>query len=300
MRLVKAWTAAVPRTPKDLENFLAANEAARPGLRPGTEKTIVWHNPEAKTRTPFSIVYLHGFSASRQETVPLAKTVAQALGANIFYTRLAGHGRDGTALAEATSDQWMADATEAVDIGRQIGDRVLVFGVSTGATLALLLAARGELDKTHALVLMSPNFMPKNWLARILRLPFGLQIVRLLKGSTYRMTVANEQQARFWTTSYPTRAAVEMMRVVGQIGSIDLGAIRTPALVFYAKGDRIVDAKTTEQRFANLGSSPKELIEITNADDAKQHVLAGDILSPSATATVSERILRFVHALDKA
>ncbi len=290
----------MPRTAKDLESYLAASEAACPDLTPGTEKTIAWHDPQAKARTPVSIVYLHGFSASRQETVPLAEIVASGLGANIFYTRLAGHGRDGIALAEATSDQWLADAAEAVDIGRQIGDRVLVFGVSTGAALALLLAVRGELHQTQALILMSPNFLPKNRLARLLCWPFGLQITRLLQGSTYRMTIANEQQARYWTTSYPSRAVVDMMRLVRLIRRTDLGAVTIPTLVLYSRHDRIVDATAIERRFLSIGSARKELVEITNADDAKQHVLAGDILSPTATATVSEHILKFVRSLDEA
>ncbi len=289
----------MPRTAKDLESFLAASEAACPDLTPGTEKTIVWHDPEAKTRTQFSIVYLHGFSGSRQETVPLAEIVAQELGANIFYTRLAGHGRDGIALAEATSDQWLADSAEAVDIGRQIGDRVLIFGVSTGATLALLLAARDELDQTRALILMSPNFRPKNRLARLLCWPFGLQITRLLHGPTYQMTIANEQQARYWTTSYPSRAAVAMMRLVQSIRRTDLGAVTIPTIVLYSRRDQIVDATAIQKRFMSIGSDRKKLIEITNADDAKQHVLAGDILSPTATAKVSEHILNFVRSLDE-
>ena len=49
----------------------------------------------------------------------------------------------------------------------------------------------------------------------------------------------------------------------------------------------------------SIGSDRKKLIEITNADDAKQHVLAGDILSPNATAKVSEHILKFVRSLDE-
>jgi hypothetical protein len=53
--------------PDDLDNYLAASEARFTDIRPGTEKTIVWANPSEKDKTPVSIVYLHGFSATRQE-----------------------------------------------------------------------------------------------------------------------------------------------------------------------------------------------------------------------------------------
>jgi esterase/lipase len=59
----------------------------------------VWANPD-KTKTPCAIVYLHGFSATRQETAPLSDLVAAQLGAYLYYTRLAGHGRGGEAMAE--------------------------------------------------------------------------------------------------------------------------------------------------------------------------------------------------------
>ncbi|MDD4273595.1 MAG: hypothetical protein PHG14_07705 [Desulfobacter postgatei] len=38
-------------------------------------------------------VYIHGFSATRKETAPLSDLVAKTLNANLFYTRLSGHGR---------------------------------------------------------------------------------------------------------------------------------------------------------------------------------------------------------------
>ena len=69
-------------------------------IRPGLQKEIVWANPATKTKTPLAIVYIHGFSASKGEVRPLPDKVASALGANLFFTRLTGHGEDGAAMAE--------------------------------------------------------------------------------------------------------------------------------------------------------------------------------------------------------
>ena len=54
----------------------------------GTEKRLHWHDSEASTE--WSVVALHGFSASRQETAPLAELVAGRLSANLFETRFYG------------------------------------------------------------------------------------------------------------------------------------------------------------------------------------------------------------------
>ena len=64
--------------PEDLDTWLAEAESAHGDIVPGTEKTILWQH-EDKRRTPYSIVYLHGFSASRQETFPLCPNLAQAV-----------------------------------------------------------------------------------------------------------------------------------------------------------------------------------------------------------------------------
>ena len=60
-------------------------------------------------QTQWAVVYIHGFSASRMETAPLADTIATALGANLFYARLAGHGRGGAAMGEPSVQDWLAD-----------------------------------------------------------------------------------------------------------------------------------------------------------------------------------------------
>ena len=61
--------------------------------------------------------------------------LGKELNANIFFTRLRGHGLDGEALAEATFDDWMIDTNEAIDIGNAIGDKLILIGCSTGCSL---------------------------------------------------------------------------------------------------------------------------------------------------------------------
>lgn len=106
--------------PQDLDRYLREEEAGVPGITPGAEKSIVWAGkPGAKT--PFSIIYLHGFTATRQEVAPVYDLVARSIGANVFYTRLTGHGMSGEALAAATLDDWINDTWEAYEIGERIG-----------------------------------------------------------------------------------------------------------------------------------------------------------------------------------
>jgi hypothetical protein len=139
--------------------YLAKTEAGVPGIRPGLAKEIVWADPAAKAKTHVALVYIHGFSASKGELRPLPDKLAAALGANLFFTRLAGHGRNGAAMAEASVNDWIDDYAEAIAIGRMIGDKVVVVASSTGAALATWGATDPALARdVAAMVLISPNY----------------------------------------------------------------------------------------------------------------------------------------------
>ena len=88
-------------------------------------KRIVWAGA-AGQKTPLAVIYVHGFSASAEEIRPVPDEVAKALGANLFYTRLAGHGRSGDAMAEPLAGDWIEDMAEAMAILQKLsGERPL-------------------------------------------------------------------------------------------------------------------------------------------------------------------------------
>jgi len=158
--------------PDHLDGYLAESEGRFSDLTPDTEKMILWAN-EAHEATALSIVYLHGFSAIRQETAPLCEHLARRIGASVFQTRLTGHGRPGTALGDATANDWLNDAHEAFEIGCRIGRKVILLGVSTGGTLAVWLDLQADRKRIEALVLVSPNFRLKDKRAEMVTGPWG-------------------------------------------------------------------------------------------------------------------------------
>ncbi len=279
--------------PSNLDAYLSEREAAVPDLVPGTEKRIVWAG-EPGARTDWSVVYLHGFSGSRQEAAPLAERVARALGANLFYTRFTGHGRNGDALLEGSVNAWLNDAYEAYRIGERLGERVLLMGTSTGGTIATWLATRPDTDALGAVALMSPNFGLPDPKAAILTWPWGGLLAELAIGETRRWTPQNERHARYWTPRYPTRALLPMAGVVELVENTDLGRVTMPFLVIYSPEDRVVSPAAIERTFLRLGSQPRRLVPYGGASNPAQHVLAGDILAPESTGHVADVILDFV------
>ena len=143
----------------DPDAYLASSEAAFGNIRPGLQKEVAWADPATKAETSVALVYVHGFSASKGEVRPLPDKVAQAFGANLFYTRLTGHGQDGAAMATASVNAWVNDFAEAIAIGRTIGERVVVMCTSTGGALATWAATQPKLaEGISAIVALSPNY----------------------------------------------------------------------------------------------------------------------------------------------
>lgn len=268
-----------------LDDWLAANEAKVPDLKPGLEKEIVWNDPVRRGKTPLSIVYIHGFSASKGEIRPVPDEIARALGANIFYTRLAGHGtKDGAALGAASAEQWLDDTAEALWIGSQIGDRTVIMATSTGATLTVpLLLDRALADKVAATIFISPNFGLKATGSSLLTAPFAQFVAETIMGRERVIEPIGPAQAQFWTLRYPVRALLPMAALVKAVGSVDLGAIRTPAFFVYSQDDQVVDPAATDAVYAAWGG-PKDRGVPGPIEDPYRHVIAGDALSPSGTA----------------
>lgn len=280
----------------DPEAAVHAGEATVPGLDPAEAKEIVWHEPDLRARTPLSVVYLHGFSADRHELDPLPRLVADALGANLFYSRLAGHGLDGPALAEATVEEWLDDGAQAIAVGRAIGERVILLGTSTGGTLATWVASRDEArDDVAALALLSPNFGLNTPAGGLLLWPWGNLIARAVVGRERCFEPVNEAQREHWTTCYPVEATLPMMAMVELTTSGDLDRVRAPALFVYSAQDLVVSPEAALRTLDRLGSTEKRAVEIAGAERGGYHINAGDIVSPETTDEVAGIVIDFLR-----
>lgn len=280
--------------PDQIDQYLAASENRFTDIRSGTEKKIIWADSNSPSITPYSIVYIHGFSASRQEVAPLCDRLAKHLSANLFYTRLTGHGRSGEAMREVTVDALLNDANEALEIGKRTGNKVILIGSSTGGTLATWLSTRQSSDSIAAIILLSPNFGLKRKESELLLFPWGKTILNLLEGEYYSFTPVNELQDKYWTTRYPTNALLSMIGLVDLVRQNATSNVNIPALVLYSEKDKIIDIELIKSQFQQFASPIKKLVPIPNSTDPQQHILAGDALSPVSTDDVLKTITEFL------
>lgn len=276
----------------DLDLYLARREAQHAEVKPEQGKTIIWNDPATRSKTPLSLVYIHGFSASRKDIAPVIETLAGTLGANAFLTRLAAHGRTTPAeFAAVTAQDWLDDAREALAVGRRIGHRVVVIGTSTGALLAAMATLEDNSSDIAALVLLSPNFGLRDWRAKFISGPLGRALARLVLGKEHSFHPDSIGHAEFWTTHYPSQAVVALMDLLNHARSIDLGKLKMPVLVIYADQDTVVDVAAIRDRFDEIQAPTKLIVDLP---EASRHELTGDALAPETVQPVVQRILQFL------
>lgn len=281
--------------PTDIDGWLDTREADIPNLKDGVEKRVVWAGtPGVQTET--SIVYIHGFSASSEEIRPVPDRVAEALGANLYFARLAGHGRDGPAMAEPVMGDWAQDYAEAMAIGRQIGERVIVIATSTGGTLTALGTVEG--DAPDAAIFVSPNFELATPAGKLLNLRSAEWLLPLLTGEERGFDPRNEGHATYWTTRYPLVATLPMAALMREVKAQDMSGVTTPALFLISETDRVVSPQATEA-FAARWGGPAQVTyaALDEDDDPFGHVIAGDIMSPGQTDWAVQTMLDWIKAL---
>ena len=280
------YTTTMPQVPPatQLENIIEASEAAHT-LRPNNHARIVWANDSLKQRTAYSLVYLHGFSASQEEGEPTHRNVARKFGCNLYLSRLSHHGIDTTEqLLGLTPENYWETAKQALAIGRQLGDKVILMGTSTGGTQALQLAAAFP-NEIAALVLYSPNIAINDPNAWILNNPWGLQIARLVKGGNYNTPEDNRAiYKQYWNKPYRLEATVALEELIETtMNDATFAKVKQPVLLLYYYKDElhqdpVVKVSAMQEMFKKLGTpaEQKRAIALPNTGD---HVIASHLKS---------------------
>jgi len=277
---------------ENLDSLLEDQEKMVKGLRSGTEKKIFWAG-ESGVKSQTSIVFIHGFSASRIETYPVIDLIATELNANVFFTRLKGHGQDGQALAEATYEQLLDDTIEAIEIGKSIGDNVVLIGCSTGCSLIHI--ALDQDQDIKAAIYISPNFGPKPIKGQALRIPGAKFLVPMIFGQEHSIEAKNDEYATCWTTKYPTTVLFTIKTTVLAAHQVDHRAIRVPIMMWFSDEDKVVNAKWTRKIASMMGDNVTlQNPSLTEQDDPSCHGIVGDILSPSQTSGAVDKLLNWL------
>ncbi len=280
-------TIAYPQVPTDsegLEEYLAKREDSVKGMKPGNEAYIIWADSITKQKTPYSIVYLHGFGASPMEGDPVHRFLAAHFGANLFVTRLPEHGISRKNGMEYLTAQDLANAAgEAYQIGKILGEKVIVVGTSMGGSLGLLLAS--QQPDLHALVLYSPAIRDEK---RLLEGFFKPWVFWVMKKTLLEDGVMNQQRegekGDYWSEEYHANGYESLaVLLYSEMNEETFAKVKQPVFMgYYYKNDQekdmVVSVSKMQEMFGQLGTAPalkKELAFPKTGD----HVIASSITS---------------------
>lgn len=295
----------LPEDLTELRDQIDLDEDSIGNVKKVARKKITFYPTDSlePKRTKYAVVVVHGFSSSRCDTTPWAEDVAKELGANLFATRVTGHGQeDSGELLDATVNAWVNDSAEAIQVGRKLcTDGVIVLGTSTGATALSWLLCQEEEDYRKGVVagaFISPNYGVNHPDAYKLLSPwaeFFLKVSGKREKEALRGKTGPRLYSEVWYTSYPTYAAAPSV-VLAKIAR-EARPLRVPIWIGFSKKDSVVIAKETEAFIDRQRESNARIVqmEFDDTEDTLNHIFVGDILAPKTTPVAVDAVVRFLR-----
>ncbi len=292
---------SISMTPVEVEQLIKKENDTTKNLKPGNEARIVWADSNKKEKTPYVLIYLHGFSASCMEGYPVNYDFAKRYGMNLFCPRLAEHGLAGEEpLKNLTPENYFNSAKRAVELGRQLGDKVILMSTSTGGTQSLKLAADNP-DVIDALILYSPNVDVAQKSAHLLSSKAGYAFAKLIKGKIIKYDDPPEIQ-KYWQSRYHINGPRAMIELVEATMTPEtFKKVKQPVFLgYYYKNenekDPTVSVDAMLKMYDELGTPPDKKMKVA-FPDAGCHPIASSIYNKnykkveSKTFEFAERIL---------
>lgn len=272
----------LPHDLTELVNYITEKEGQVNDLKAGNAARILWANGNLE-KTPYALVYLHGFSASHHEGYPVHIDVAERYGMNVYLSRLYDHGRrDTNSFKNLTPQEYYKSAIEALEIGKMIGDSIILMSCSTGSTLASILSHRYPEIAAH--IMYSPNFALANSASSLILRPWGKEITKFyLKGEHQRINYP-PKAPRYWNDTYHMNGIFVVKYITEKYINDDLfSKFNKPVFIgCYYKNDNQQDdavSVTAMRNFIDKIQTPAGKKKLIAFPETGAHVIVSPIFS---------------------
>jgi carboxylesterase len=203
------------------------------------------------------VLVLHGFTGSPRSLQEVAGRLVEA-GCTVALPLLTGHGRTPEALERALWTDWTADVEKAYAWLVERTDKVCVFGLSMGGTLALWLGERHP--EMTGLILV--NALLRHPQELVMRVVGRIGFPRWVKAVGNDIKRAGEDERAY--DRVPSRATRQLALLLAAVRA-DLGLVGCPVLLFSSVDDHVVPPKNQREILAGIGSVDKKMIELTDS-----------------------------------
>ncbi|MDT8414836.1 MAG: alpha/beta hydrolase [Flavobacteriaceae bacterium] len=279
---------------KNLDNYLSQKESEIEGIKQDNQAKVIWAKDFYQQKSTISFVYLHGFGASHKEGEPVMSMLSEKYNANVYMARLKEHGINRANSFEYLSpENYIASALEALEIGKMLGEKVILVSTSTGGTLSLILASQDK--DILALILYSPFIDLLNPAMGAIILPGGKENFVKAIGGEIQKQQRPEEEAKYWSTSYHVNGYVSLIKMVKEnMVKETFSKITLPVFLgYYYKNkeeqDKVVSVPAMLSMFEELGTADinKTKIAFPNVDN---HVIASSLRSKDWQSVYDETV----------
>ena len=202
------------------------------------------------------VLLSHGYMAAPLEVQGLAKYL-QHKGYYVYTPRLKGHGTSPEDLAQRTHMDWLASVEEGYALMTSLCDRVVIGGFSTGAGLALHIAARAN-NLAGVFAIAAPLRLQDLGARFASTLDTWNRLMNKIgKGAGKKEFVNNSpENPHINYLRNPISGVSEIEKLMESLYPL-LGDITVPALVVQSENDPVVNPKGSQKIFKQLGSVDK-------------------------------------------
>ena len=281
----------------ELEEVVNTQESKIKDIKKDNNASISW-GQKSYEKTDLSFVYLHGFGASKMEAQPVISHLADECKANVYYARLKGHGRTSVkGYEELTKENYLESADQAYQIGKRLGNKVILISTSTGGTLSLSLAKKYK--DVAGLVMYSPFVGLKNPMMAQITTEKGKAQFKKMVGGEVRHMDRPDNEAKYWSTDYHINAYVALIDLVQtEMNKETFEEIEAPVFLgYYYKNeeeqDQVVSVQAMRDMFKQL-STPNGFKTKKAFPKAGNHVIASDLRSKNWEG-VEQASLQFIN-----
>lgn len=232
---------------------------------------------------PVGVLLIHGLCGTPSEMRFVANGLARA-GHTVLCPQLAGHGGTVDDLKKATWQDWRRSALNGLRELRRTCDKVIVGGLSTGALLALLLAA-DQPDNVDGVVLLAPTLWVNGWnvpwYARLFKIIRNKKLANLFDHPDhYPHGIKDDRIRSFFTEAlfgkldasvglpYCPGGAVLEHRLLSKEVRTKLASIKQHTLILHPREDDLADMSNAFYLQRNLGG----MVEMVTLHDSYHNV----------------------------
>ncbi|MCH2023909.1 MAG: alpha/beta hydrolase [Saprospiraceae bacterium] len=262
----------------NIDEIVSNKESSILNIKPNNEAEIIWANDSNHIQTRYCFVYLPGFGASKGEGEPIHREIAERYGMNLFLARLDKQGiYEEEPFIDLKEEMLVESAKEAIEIGKILGEQVIIVCTSTGATLGFYLAANDP--DIASIIAYSPNFDLADPMSDLLTGPWGLQLARIVLSSKYRSFEANDTIKKWWINKYRIEGLIALKSLLNcTMTNENFRSINQPIYIgYYYKNenekDKIISIPRIKEVF-NLLSTPIDKKRLVALKDVSGHCMA--------------------------